>query len=71
RGTHSVLPVNAFWLIPRRAATEQVARDQRFACASADPADWRQPWADWPGTRYEAKALREGRPPHYLTFRRL
>ncbi|MEO0819680.1 MAG: tRNA (guanosine(46)-N7)-methyltransferase TrmB [Pseudomonadota bacterium] len=50
---------------------EQVARDPRFACASADPADWRQPWADWPGTRYEAKALREGRPPHYLTFRRL
>jgi len=28
------------------------------------------PWPDWPSTRYEAKALREGRPPHYLTFRR-
>ena len=31
----------------------------------------RTPWSDWPGTRYEAKALREGRKPHYLTFRRL
>jgi tRNA (guanine-N7-)-methyltransferase len=29
-----------------------------------------QPWSDWLSTRYEQKALREGRPPHYLTFRR-
>ena len=28
------------------------------------------PWDDWPSTRYEQKALREGRTPHYLTFRR-
>ena len=27
-------------------------------------------WAGWTRTRYEAKALREGRAPHYLTFRR-
>jgi tRNA (guanine-N7-)-methyltransferase len=27
-------------------------------------------WADWVSTRYEKKALREGRVPHYLTFRR-
>lgn len=30
--------------------------------------DVRERPADWPGTRYEAKALREGRRPHYLTF---
>lgn len=30
--------------------------------------DWETPWAGWPGTRYEAKALREGRNPAYLTF---
>ncbi|MCB2134818.1 MAG: tRNA (guanosine(46)-N7)-methyltransferase TrmB [Rhodobacteraceae bacterium] len=29
-----------------------------------------EPWDDWCRTRYEAKALREGRPPHYLTFHR-
>lgn len=34
-------------------------------------ADWREPWADWIRTRYEAKAVREGRVPHYLTFRRM
>ena len=28
------------------------------------------PWEDWLSTRYEQKALREGRPPGYLTFRR-
>jgi tRNA (guanine-N7-)-methyltransferase len=27
-------------------------------------------WPDWLSTRYEQKALREGRQPHYLTFRR-
>lgn len=29
------------------------------------------PWSDWTRTRYEAKAVREGRKPHYLTFRRI
>ena len=28
------------------------------------------PWGDWISTRYEQKALREGRAPRYLTFRR-
>lgn len=28
------------------------------------------PWGDWLSTRYEQKALREGRVPHYVTFRR-
>lgn len=27
-------------------------------------------WPDWPSTRYEQKALREGRSPHYLTWRK-
>ena len=27
-------------------------------------------WNDWISTRYEMKALREGRVPHYLTYRR-
>jgi tRNA (guanine-N7-)-methyltransferase len=34
------------------------------------PEDWRRPWPDWLSTRYEQKALREGRTPHYLTFRK-
>jgi tRNA (guanine-N7-)-methyltransferase len=32
--------------------------------------DWRTPWPDWPGTRYEAKARVENRAPVYLTFSR-
>jgi tRNA (guanine-N7-)-methyltransferase len=28
------------------------------------------PWEGWLRTRYEAKAIREGRTPHYLSFRR-
>ena len=32
--------------------------------------DWRNRPADWPETRYEAKAIAAGRYPMYLTFRR-
>ena len=42
-----------------------------FQWAAAHADDWRLPWADWPGTRYEAKAKREGRTPSYLTFERV
>ncbi|MGF1630509.1 MAG: tRNA (guanosine(46)-N7)-methyltransferase TrmB [Kiloniellaceae bacterium] len=36
----------------------------------AGPADWRRRPDDWPATRYEEKALRAGRRPAYLRFRR-
>ncbi|MGI9354369.1 MAG: tRNA (guanosine(46)-N7)-methyltransferase TrmB [Rhizobiaceae bacterium] len=32
--------------------------------------DWREPWDGWSRTRYEAKAIREGRTPCYLRFRK-
>jgi len=41
-----------------------------FEWVAASPEDWRSPYPGWPGTRYEAKALREGRTPAYLTFRK-
>lgn len=41
-----------------------------FEWLAEGPEDWRQPWGDWLSTRYEQKALREGRTPHYLTFRK-
>ena len=53
-----------------RQTLEQVPR-HGFEWLAERPADWRQPWADWISTRYEQKALREGRVPHYLTFRKL
>ncbi len=49
----------------------RVLRSKDFVWTARSADDWRRPWADWPGTRYEAKALREGRTPSYLTFRRL
>jgi tRNA (guanine-N7-)-methyltransferase len=54
-----------------RHTLEQVTRDGRFEWTARRPADWRNPPEGWPGTRYEAKAIREGRRPHYLSFRRL
>jgi len=33
--------------------------------------DWRIRGEDWPGTRYEAKAGREGRPCHYFKFKKI
>lgn len=42
-----------------------------FEWLAEGPDDWRKPWNDWLSTRYEQKALREERTPHYLTFRKL
>ncbi len=42
--------------------------DFRWTAVSAQ--DWRQRPEDWPGTRYESKAVQAGRTPAYLRFRR-
>jgi tRNA (guanine-N7-)-methyltransferase len=46
-------------------ALEQLEASPDFVSATPDPTV--RP-ADWPPTRYEAKALREGRPPIYLRY---
>ena len=45
------------------------SRDFLWTATRAD--DWRQPWPGFSGTRYEAKAKREGRVPAYFIFRRI
>ena len=42
-----------------------------FAWTAGCAADWRTRPADWPETRYEAKATREGLVPAYLRFQRI
>lgn len=42
-----------------------------FEWTAERPSDWREPWAGWPGTKYERKALEAGRTPCYLTFKRV
>ncbi|HVX91687.1 MAG TPA: tRNA (guanosine(46)-N7)-methyltransferase TrmB [Xanthobacteraceae bacterium] len=49
---------------------EHMARSQKFIWTAERADDWRRPWPGFAGTRYEAKARREGRTPCYLTFRR-
>ena len=34
------------------------------------PSDWRLSWNDWIPTRYEQKAVRQNRKPHYMTFQK-
>ena len=41
-----------------------------FDWLAETPDDWRTAWPDWISTRYEQKALREDRVPHYLSFQR-
>ncbi|MEM9970504.1 MAG: tRNA (guanine(46)-N(7))-methyltransferase TrmB [Pseudomonadota bacterium] len=53
-----------------RQALEEVPK-AGFTWTAERADDWRSPWPDWTRTRYEAKALREGRTPHYLTFTRI
>ncbi len=41
-----------------------------FAWLADRPSDWRIRPADWPATRYEAKAIAAGRQPYFLRLRR-
>jgi tRNA (guanine-N7-)-methyltransferase len=47
-----------------------VMRSPAFVWTAEQADDWRRPWTGFFGTRYEAKAKREGRVPCYLIFRR-
>ncbi len=49
---------------------ERLIRTPDFLWTAERADDWREPWAGFHGTRYEAKAKREGRTPCYLEFRR-
>jgi len=49
----------------------RVLRSQDLVWTAEAAGDWRKPWAGFPGTRYEAKAKREGRVPAYFIFRRI
>jgi len=48
----------------------RLLRSRDFVWTAERADDWRRPWPGFGGTRYEAKALREGRAPAYLIFRR-
>lgn len=45
-------------------------RSGEFQWTAERADDWRLPWAGFLGTRYEVKAIREGRKPAYFMFRR-
>jgi tRNA (guanine-N7-)-methyltransferase len=54
-----------------RQTMEQMTLRNDFEWLAETADDWRVAWPDWYSTRYEQKALREGRTPHYMTFRKL
>ncbi len=53
------------------SALEAFASEPRFRWLADRPCDWRQRPADWPETRYEQKAAREGRVRYYFRFARV
>jgi tRNA (guanine-N7-)-methyltransferase len=55
----------AVWTLVR------MLRSPDFAWTAETADDWRRPWPDFSGTRYEAKAKREGRTPAYFIFRKI
>jgi tRNA (guanine-N7-)-methyltransferase len=60
----SDIPDYAAWTLAR------LLRSPAFVWTAERADDWRRPWPDFAGTRYEAKAKREGRLPCYLIFRK-
>ncbi len=51
-----------------RTALSSAASHGRFQWLAASPQDWRARSPDWPQTRYEAKAIEQGRVSYYLRF---
>jgi tRNA (guanine-N7-)-methyltransferase len=49
----------------------RMTRSNDFVWTAQRADDWRKPWSDFTPTRYEAKAVREGRTSCYLQFRRI
>ena len=49
----------------------RLLRSKDFVWTAEQADDWRKPWPGFTRTRYEAKAVREGRVPCYLIFRRI
>jgi tRNA (guanine-N7-)-methyltransferase len=58
------IPDYAAWTL------KHLIRSPDFAWTAERADDWRRAWPGFSGTRYEAKAKREGRAPCYLIFRR-
>lgn len=54
-----------------RQAIDQITSRGDFEWLEDGAESLKKPWDDWVSTRYELKALREGRRPHYLTFQKL
>lgn len=54
-----------------RTALLALTAHEAFRWPAQGPSDWRVRPADWPETRYEQKAKREGRRCYYLSFRRV
>ena len=52
-------------------ALARVLRSPDFVWTAERADDWRRPWPDFSGTRYEAQAKREGRRPAYFVFRKI
>ncbi|MGE0061698.1 MAG: tRNA (guanosine(46)-N(7))-methyltransferase TrmB [Xanthobacteraceae bacterium] len=58
------IPDYAAWTLAR------ILRSPDFEWTAETADDWRKPWGGFVRTRYEAKAIREGRTPAYFIFRR-
>ena len=58
------IPDYAAWTL------ERVLRSPDLIWTAEKADDWRKPWPGFEGTRYEAKAMREGRVPAYFIFRK-
>ena len=52
-------------------ALTRIMRSKDFVWTAECADDWRKPWEGFSRTRYEAKAIREGRTPAYFIFRKI
>ena len=65
---HGVLRMASDHAIAKSWLLAEAMADDRFTWQATCPDDWRQRPANWPKTRYMAKAEKEGRAPSWFEF---
>ena len=66
-----ILQIATDHAVYKRWVMEQMRTDKNFVWTAKCSNDWRLPPSDWHETKYQRKAIREGRKPVFFEYRRL
>jgi tRNA (guanine-N7-)-methyltransferase len=66
-----ILQIATDHAVYKRWVMEQMRKNKDFIWTAKCSNDWRNPPADWHETKYQRKAIREGRKPVFFEYQRI